>query len=148
MNISSKGRYAIRALADMAYMNADGRTALSEVAKRQDISLNYLEQIFAALRKGGLVSSVKGAGGGYILSLPPARMSMRSILDAVEGDLELIESSETQSPSAQTALEAVNESLWAPLEKALNRFLDQITVADIVAELEQQQQAASDMYYI
>lgn len=73
---------------------------------------------------------------------------MRSILDAVEGDLELIESSETQSPSAQTALEAVNESLWAPLEKALNRFLDQITVADIVAELEQQQQAASDMYYI
>lgn len=132
----------------MALINPDGRTPLAEVAKRQDISLNYLEQIFASLRKAGLVTSVKGAGGGYILSLPPMKLSMRCILEAVEGDLELLEPAETQSPTAQSAVAAANEALWKPLEKALNRFLDQITLADFVAEIEQQALNAGNMFYI
>ncbi len=153
MNISTKGRYAIRALTDMAATSTDAtnvgaRTSLAEVAKRQGISLNYLEQIFSALRKAGLIHSIKGAGGGYVLNLMPTQISMRCILDAVEGDLELVDNTDPQSPEAQSTLEAVNGKLWRPLEQSLNRFLEKITLADIVKELEQQQNNASNMYYI
>ena len=74
MKLSTKGRYAVVALADIAMQPADGLVSLSEISRRQDISLPYLEQLFVKLRRAGLVDSVRGPGGGYRLALPPAEI--------------------------------------------------------------------------
>ena len=84
MRLSTKGRYAVMAMVDLASSSKGGPIALADIAERQEISLSYLEQLFARLRKGGLVKSVRGPGGGYLLAHPADEMRISDIILAVD----------------------------------------------------------------
>ena len=87
MRISTKGKYGLRAMVDLAVHSADSPIPLSSIAERQDLSLGYMEQVFSVLRKAGLVKSIKGAQGGYILAEDAASITVGDVLRALEGDL-------------------------------------------------------------
>ena len=94
MKVSTKGRYGLRAMVDLAIHAPEGHVALNAIAKRQDISVNYLEQVFSALRKAGLVKSVKGAQGGYAMAMRPSQMTVGMILRSLEGKLVVVDESD------------------------------------------------------
>ena len=85
MKLSTKGRYGVKAMVDLAIHNSEGQIALKSIAERQEISENYLEQLFATLRKAGLVKSTRGAQGGYVLADKPEKITVGTILRALEG---------------------------------------------------------------
>src|SRR5665647_557540 len=93
MKVSTKGRYGLRSMIDLAINATEGHVALLYIAERQNISVNYLEQVFSTLRKAGLVKSVKGAQGGYILGDSPSRITIGRILRTLEGNLSIVEES-------------------------------------------------------
>ncbi len=97
MKISTKGRYGLRALADLAAYSQGEPIALAMVAARQKISLNYLEQVFGQLRKAGLVRSIKGPSGGYLLAKPAKDITVKEILEVLEGPLPAITTRDTES---------------------------------------------------
>ncbi|MGE5396650.1 MAG: RrF2 family transcriptional regulator [Chitinophagales bacterium] len=147
MRISTKGRYGLRAMVDMA-VNATGEhVALNSIAERQNISANYLEQVFALLRKAGLVKSVKGAQGGYILVDNPAAITVGSILRVLEGDLSVIdESSEEEDPG--TIEFCLKKCVWEKLDDTINRLVDSITLEDLVDEQKKLNGSQALMFYI
>ena len=86
MNFSKKSRYGLRALIDLSVYSKESHVALAAIAERNSISPQYLEQVFASLRKAGIVKSIKGSQGGYFLSRPPQEITVSSIIEALEGD--------------------------------------------------------------
>ena len=86
MKLTTRGRYGLRAVIDLAVNNGDEAVALSQIAERQGISVNYLEQLIAKLKKAGIVDSIRGAQGGYVLAMPSEEISVGDILRAFEGD--------------------------------------------------------------
>ena len=93
MKLSTKGRYGLRAIVDLASNSQDGAVCISSIAQRQNLSESYLEQLMSLLRKAGIIESVRGAGGGYRLARPPEQISVGEILRALEGNLNLVECS-------------------------------------------------------
>ena len=91
MRISTKGRYGLRAMMDLAAYSNGGHVSLSSIAKRQMISTNYLEQVFSVLRNAGLVKSIKGAQGGYVLAKKPSEIRIGTILRVLEGYLSVVD---------------------------------------------------------
>ena len=89
MKLTTKGRYAVTAMLDLALHYEQGAVTLSDIARRQGISLSYLEQLFARLRRNGLVDSVRGPGGGYNLAMPPANISVAKIVIAINENIEM-----------------------------------------------------------
>src|SRR5690242_1173163 len=87
MKLSTKGRYGVKAMLDLALHNSEGQVSLKSIAERQGLSENYLEQLFSALRKAGLVKSMRGAQGGYVLAMAAEEISVGAILRALEGSL-------------------------------------------------------------
>lgn len=128
MRVGSKGRYAVIALIDVAGNASSRPVALGEVAERQQISLSYLEQLFAMLRRAGLVVSSRGPGGGYRLSRPTGEISIGEVFRAVE---------ETGNAEAGgrdwTAGGGGAAGLWTALDDHIRAFLEGVTVADVVA---------------
>ena len=90
MKLSTKGRYGLRAIVDLASNSQDGAVCISSIAQRQNLSESYLEQLMSLLRKAGIIESVRGAGGGYRLARPPEQISVGEILRALEGDLNFV----------------------------------------------------------
>ncbi|HEY1637832.1 MAG TPA: Rrf2 family transcriptional regulator [Rhizomicrobium sp.] len=134
MKLSTKGRYAVMAMADLAGHEAGVRAvSLADVARRQEISLSYLEQLFAKLRRHGLVKSVRGPGGGYRLSQPAAEMRVADIILAVD---EPIRATRCLPGSARgctgTTLRCVAHDLWEELGQQIHVFLSSISLADVV----------------
>jgi Rrf2 family iron-sulfur cluster assembly transcriptional regulator len=134
MRLSTKGRYAVMAMADLAGNAAGGKpVALADVAERQDISLSYLEQLFAKLRRGGLVSSVRGPGGGYRLSRPSSDLRIADIIVAVD---EPIAATRCKPGSAKgctkTGARCVTHDLWEELGQQIHVFLSSVSLADVV----------------
>ncbi|MDJ0894701.1 MAG: Rrf2 family transcriptional regulator [Alphaproteobacteria bacterium] len=133
MRLTTKGRYAVMAMVDLA-SNSQGRPiALADIAERQDISLSYLEQLFANLRRAGLVMSVRGPGGGYKLSYDPADMRIADIALAVDEPTR----ANRCTPSAPMTSRAISprtpsDDLWDELGLHIHRFLSAITVQDVV----------------
>jgi Rrf2 family transcriptional regulator, iron-sulfur cluster assembly transcription factor len=125
MRVGSKGRYALVALVDVAVHSGNGPVPLADVAARQKISLSYLEQLFAMLRRNGLVLSSRGPGGGYRLERPPAEITIGEVFKAVD---------ETQDGSEPAAgrIDAVTAGLWAALNSHVTSFLDSVSVADVI----------------
>ena len=123
MMISTKGRYALRVLIDMAEHQTDGYIPLKEIAKRQDISEKYLESIVKSLVKGGVVEGMRGKGGGYRLCKSPDQFTTGQILRLMEG-----------SSPCDRAGECRTLSLWAGLNDVINKYLDQYTLADLLRE--------------
>lgn len=134
MRLSTKGRYAVMAMADLAgHEGANRPVSLAEIAKRQEISLSYLEQLFAKLRKGGLVKSVRGPGGGYRLSRPAADVRVADIILAVDEPMTATRC-EPGSPKGctGTTTRCVTHDLWEELGRQIHVFLSSVSLADVI----------------
>ena len=137
MRLSTKGRYAVMAMADLAKNGraADGQTravSLAEIAARQEISLSYLEQLFARLRKSGLVRSVRGPGGGYRLARGPELIRVSEVLGAVDETVSALHVGAGASGGASgTRAQSVTNRLWESLSAHVYVFLHNTTLADV-----------------
>jgi len=132
MIISSKGKYAMRFMIDLANYYQAGPVAVKDISKRQDISDKYLEQIVASLNKAGLVKSSRGARGGYVLRQSPEKYKAYDILRAVEGDLSPVEGEALDDVRSVSSVIACNR-LWMQLDDSVYTILNQTTLADLVA---------------
>jgi Rrf2 family protein len=149
MKISTKGRYGLRALADMAIHSNGEHVSLNSIAERQNISDNYLEQVFSILRKAGLVKSVKGAQGGYILAADPADITVGNILRALEGNLSVTdERSEAESVSETGLQRCISKNVWEKINDSVNQVVDSITLEDLVTEYQKASDNMSLMFFI
>jgi len=133
MKLSTKGRYAVMAMVDLACHSGGAPVALSEIAERQEISLSYLEQLFAMLRKGGLVRSVRGPGGGYLLVFDRSETRIADIILAVDEPIRATRC----SPGAPVGCRGnqtrcLTHDLWEELGNQINLFLSSVTLADVV----------------
>ncbi|WP_127900251.1 Rrf2 family transcriptional regulator [Solirhodobacter olei] len=133
MKLSTKGRYAMVALTDLALAPADELVALAAIAKRQDISLPYLEQLFVKLRRADLVVSVRGPGGGYRLAREPAEIRVSEILEAVDETVSAMHQGAGASGGISgSRAQSLTNRLWEGLSAHVYVFLHQTRLADVV----------------
>lgn len=144
INVSGKGRYALIALCDLAYYNNDSFTPLKHIAKRQDISLRYLEQIFVLLKKNGIVDSMKGSKGGYFLKKDPNEISVYDALLVVEPNVMVLNESLENTQNLSSIIE---KNIFRKLEYDMCSYLSNITIADLIEEYAKTQ-STEIMYYI
>ena len=131
MKLSTKGRYAVMAMADLALASDDGPVTLSDIASRQSISLSYLEQLFAKLRRADVVSSIRGPGGGYRLSRKPSEIRISDIIVAVDEPLRATRCSDAKGCLAD-GRRCVTHDLWDELGRHIYLFLSSITLEDVL----------------
>ena len=132
MRLSTKGRYAVMAMVDLA-INCDGKpVALAAIAERQEISLSYLEQLFARLRRGELVKSVRGPGGGYMLARGAEGTRISDVILAVDEPIRATRCN-PQSPygCTKSKMRCVTHDLWSELSNQIHLFLSSVTLADV-----------------
>ena len=132
MKLSTKGRYAVMAMVDLA-KHGDGKpVALAEIARRQEISLSYLEQLFGRLRHGGLVDSVRGPGGGYLLAREPAQTLISDIVLAVNEPLQATRCKPGSPVGCTNAgIRCLTHDLWEELGNQIYQFLSSVSLADV-----------------
>lgn len=145
MRISTKGRYALRMLIDLAQHRDEGYIALKDVAQRQDISKKYLEQIVPALSKSDILQANRGSRGGYKLAKAPDRCSVGEILRLTEGSLSPVDCLGNDSVGCERSTECATLPVWQGLYRVINEYLDGITLQDI---LDQQRERCADDYVI
>jgi Rrf2 family iron-sulfur cluster assembly transcriptional regulator len=134
MRLSTKGRYAVTAMLDLAIHHAEGSVTLSDISEAQGISLSYLEQLFARLRKAGLVEGIRGPGGGYQLSREPADISVAEIIDAIgEGIDVTLCGGRTDCQEGERCL---THELWQQLGSKIHEFLESVTLASFLQRKE------------
>ncbi len=133
-------------MTDLAYYGRSGHVPLHQIAKRQDLSLKYLEQEFAVLRKAGIVRSIKGAQGGYLLTRDPEQITLAEIVEVLEGDLSVVDIP-SDAGLTTSFRRCIIDHVWSPLNRQIADTLRQITLADLTAEYDSQQQSDT-MYYI
>ena len=132
MKISTKGRYALRLMLDLAVNHTGEYITIKNIAKRQEISEKYLEQIITHLSRAGLVKSARGAQGGYMLAKQPPEYTVGEILRVMEGSLAPVACLDENSDGCDRADECATLEVWQRLEKAINEVVDGITLADLV----------------
>ena len=132
MKISTKGRYAVRLMIDLAEHNNGEYITLMDIAERQEISEKYLEAIVSVLSKNNLLISLRGKGGGYKLAKDPESYTVGSILRLTEGSLAPVSCLEGESNSCTRASECQTLEMWEGLNKLINEYFDGITIADLV----------------
>jgi transcriptional regulator, Rrf2 family len=132
MLISTKGRYALRVMIDLAEHQAEGFIPLKVIAQRQDISEKYLESIIKQMVKAKLVSGLRGKGGGYRLTKAPEQYTVGSILRITEDSMAPVACLEPGSEACPRAAECRTLSLWRGLDKVINDYLDDFTLADLM----------------
>lgn len=130
MKLTTKGRYAVTAMLDLTLHNEDRATTLADIADRQGISLSYLEQLFARLRKKGLVISVRGPGGGYKLSLPPTEISVANIIKSVDENLDSTGCGGAKNCKNEKA--CLTHDLWIELSNSIYDFLNGVSLQDLI----------------
>lgn len=134
MKLSTKGRYAMVALADIALQPPDGLVTLSDIAQRQKISLPYLEQLFVKLRRADLVASVRGPGGGYRLGRPAAEIRVADVLAAVDETVDAMhKGAGVSGGSSGSRAQSLTNRLWESLSANVYVFLHQTSLADVIA---------------
>lgn len=142
MKLTSKGRYAVTAVLDIA-LNADGGpVSLADISERQHISLSYLEQLFAKLRKDGLVKSVRGPGGGYQLGLPSEQISVGMVIAAVNENIHVTKCLGREN--CKNGVECLTHELWEDLSLRIESFLNEITLAELVNKRNVKRQSHRD----
>jgi Rrf2 family protein len=130
MKISTRGRYGLRALIDLAVHENSGAIPLREISTRQQISEQYLEQLFASLRKAGIVKSVRGANGGYLLNHSPEKITVKDIITALEGPIAPADCV-LEKGNCDSNLDCVTHELWVRVKKELDELLDSITLESL-----------------
>lgn len=148
MKVSTKGRYGLRAMVDLAVYSNGEHVALNSIAQRQSISENYLEQVFASLRKSGLVKSVKGAQGGYTLSRKASDIRIGDILKVLEGSLSVVEAEQGADLDPNSLQFCIKVNLWDKLDDGINKLVDSITLEDLANEYRKLNDNQSIMFYI
>lgn len=133
MKLSTKGRYAMVALVDIALSQDDGRVSLNEISERQDISLAYLEQLFVKLRRAGLVASVRGPGGGYSLARPASEIRIGDVLRAVDETVDALHvGAGASGGTSGSRAQSLTNRLWEGLSAHVYVFLHQTRLSDVV----------------
>ena len=133
MKLTSKGRYAVMAMADLAKNYVKEPTSLTEISLRQGISISYLEQLFFKLRKNNLVQSARGPSGGYILSKPPGDIKLLSIINAVDEKIKTLKCrKESKIGCNHKSIKCITHNLWDDLETHINKFFEDNTLNDIL----------------
>ncbi|WP_201528612.1 MULTISPECIES: Rrf2 family transcriptional regulator [Psychrobacter] len=132
MRLTTRGRYAVTALLDLALQTSqqDGAVPLSDIAKRQSISISYLEQLFSKLRKSGLVSSIRGATGGYYLAKPLNDIDVMSIISAVDESVNAMQCE--GRGDCQGGAMCLTHDLWCALSNHIEQYLKNITLAQLL----------------
>lgn len=131
MKISTKGRYGLRTMIDLAINYNAGFIPLKDIAKRQEISEKYLEQIMTPLNRSGLVKSVRGAQGGYSLNYPAEKITVGTVLRALEGSLSPVDCIDREN-SCTRSEECMSIFVWKKLKNAIDDVVDNITLSDLV----------------
>ena len=133
MKLTSKGRYAVMAMADLAKNYVKEPTSLTEISLRQGISIDYLEQLFSKLRKNNLVQSTRGPSGGYLLSKPPDEIKLLSIISAVDEKIKTVKCrKESKKGCNGKSIKCITHNLWDDLENHINKFFENNTLNDIL----------------
>ncbi|TJZ73162.1 Fe-S cluster assembly transcriptional regulator IscR [Chitiniphilus eburneus] len=142
MRLTTKGRFAVTAMLDLAMREASGPVTLAGISERQHISLSYLEQLFGKLRRRELVDSVRGPGGGYCLARPAAEITVAAIICAVDEPLDA-----TQCGGKENCLDdrrCMTHDLWASLNRTIYDYLSGITLAQLLAEQQEKQRRKAE----
>lgn len=134
MKISTKGRYALRLMIDLAQQPGDALVSLKDVAQRQDISVKYLEQIVGTLSKAGFLRSGRGPQGGYRLAKDPAEYTVGAILRLTEGNLAPVSCLEGENHGCERRDQCPTLNFWTGLYAVINDYIDRFTLADLVRE--------------
>ena len=133
MKLTSRGRYAVMAMADLAKNNVKEPTSLTEISLRQGISIAYLEQLFLKLRKNNLVQSSRGPSGGYVLSKSPGEIKLLSIINAVDEKIKTVKcKKESKKGCNGKSIKCITHNLWDDLENHINKFFEENTLNDIL----------------
>jgi len=147
VKLSTRGEYGLRAMFDLAQHYGEGPIPIKSVAERQDISEHYLEQLIAVLRKAGLVKSVRGAQGGYILSRDPEEITVGDIIRVLEGPIAPVDCLNAgEGEGCERAETCVTRDIWEKVRDSISDVLDSFTLADMVARASKMQQ--DDKYYM
>ena len=132
MMISTKGRYALRVMLDLAEHGKENYVSLKDVAKRQNISMKYLEMIVSVLNKGNMVKSQRGKAGGYQLSKMPSEYTVGEIIQLTEKTLAPVMCLEENADTCQRAGECMTLPLWKKLDSMINGYLNSVTLEDVI----------------
>ena len=136
MRLTTKGRYAVTAMLDLAINSNDKPVNLNEISERQAISLSYLEQLFSKLRRESLVKSVRGPGGGYQLNASSNQISVANIINAVNESMDV--SRCEGRANCHDGKQCLTHNLWVDLSERINSFLDNITLGELILQNEEQ----------
>ncbi len=132
MKLTTKGRYAVTAMLDLSLHSGNGPVSLVEISDRQDISLSYLEQLFAKLRRKELVKSMRGPGGGYTLSRDPDDIAISNIIMAVDENLDVTNCGNAAGGCHEKNKRCLTHNLWLDLSHRIQNFLDEISLQDLM----------------
>jgi Rrf2 family protein len=147
MKISTKIRYGARAMLELASHYGEGPIELKEIAKRENISLKYLEQVINSLRAAGLVKSIRGAKGGYSLAKPPSEICLYDVVETLEGPLNLLECLR-DSKVCQKVPSCVTRDIWQEVSEAISKIFYSVTLEDMVNRKMEKEGNSSSMYQI
>ncbi|NLM05032.1 MAG: Rrf2 family transcriptional regulator [Clostridiales bacterium] len=149
MKLSTKGRYGLKAMLDLAIRYGNGPIPLKTIAERQGLSDHYLEQLIAVLRKSGLVKSVRGAQGGYMLTTSPKNITVGDIIRTLEGPLAPAECVIEEDPAyCKKADYCVTKVVWEKIRDSVNEVIDSITLQDMLDDYEKMKSQNNYMFYI
>ena len=133
MNITTKGRYALRVMTDLAVHLDDGYISLSAISERQQLSVKYLEMIVAHLKKSGLVESTRGKDGGYMLCRRPEEYTVGEVLRSIEDNLAPVACIKDGASTCERAAACLTLPMWREVDELTNRYFDSVTLADLIS---------------
>ena len=134
MKLTTKGRYAVMAMADLASYGNEKPISLTEISLRQKISLSYLEQLFLKLKSNNLVKSVRGSNGGYILVKPPYEIRLSNIIDAVDENIKTLNrKKDSKKGCNHKNMKCITHNLWDDLDQHITNFFEKIKLEDLVS---------------
>ncbi len=147
MRLSTKGRYGARAMLDLALNSSEGPVLLRDIAKRQEVSEKYLEHSITTLRKAGLVRSIRGARGGYVLAKLPSQIRLSEIMQVLEGSMAPVECVDDPQVCQRAQL-CVTRDIWAKMKEAIDNILESITLQDMVERQNRKKNSKAIVYNI
>ena len=147
MKLSTRGRYGLRALLDLAVHQGEGLVLLKDIARRQEVSLPYLEHLITPLVAAGLVKSTRGARGGVLLLRSPAEVKLSEVVQLLEGSIAPVDCVNDPKVCNRSA-SCVTRDIWIQMKEAMTQVLDSTTLQDLVERQRQKGQIETGMYYI
>lgn len=132
MMVSTKGRYALIVMIDLAKNQGDSYVSLADIAERQNLSMKYLENVVSILNKGNMLQSLRGKNGGYRLARPVADYKMSELLSLTEGSLAPVECIKNNDISCERAANCMTLPLWVGLDRAIDEYLSKVTLEDVI----------------